>query len=220
MSKKTLAVIAVGIAVVFLFASAGCVSKKRLRTVEQEHAEQMAQANARIDELVENKDGLDKELKLAQDSLAGAQSENKTLAAKAASLKDQLAALESQKAELDKALASGKETEASYQKKVRGLNGLITGLRKDVAEMESQIAAKDEMIASLRESEARLTAASEEQSRQMAALNSEKDDLSATLDKTIAGKKSTTLILGILLALAVILAIVGFVRGRKGPSAA
>ena len=35
----------------------------------------------------------------------------------------------------------------------------------------------------------------------------------------MAGKKSTTLILGVLLALAVILAIIGFVRGgKKGPA--
>jgi chromosome segregation ATPase len=220
MSKKTLAVIAVGIAVAFVFASAGCVSKKRLRTVEQEHAEQMAQANARIDELVEAKDTLDQDLTKTRANLAGAQSENKELMAKAASLKDQLAALESQKAELDQALAAGKETEASYQKKVRGLNGLIAGLRKDVAEMESQIAAKDEMIASLRDSEAKLTAASEDQGRQITALMSDKDNLTAELDKTIAGKKSITLILGILLALAVILAIIGFARGRKTASPA
>ena len=50
----------------------------------------------------------------------------------------------------------------------------------------------------------------------MAALNADKDALSAQLDKTVASKKSTTLILAILLGLAVILAIVGFVRGRKG----
>lgn len=40
----------------------------------------------------------------------------------------------------------------------------------------------------------------------------------AQLTKTIAGKKSTTLILGILLALAVIAAIVGFAR-KRGPAA-
>src|SRR4030066_162616 len=83
-----------------------------------------------------------------------AQSENKQLAAAAASLKDQIAALEGQKAELDKALAAGKETEASYQKKVRGLNGSIAGLKKKAAEMEALIASKEAEIGTLRQNEA------------------------------------------------------------------
>ncbi len=218
MSKRTLVVLVLAIVAVFLMSSTACVSKKRLRTVEQESAERLAEANARIDELSQRGDTLDKSLKETQGALAGAQSETKELAVKAASLKDQLAALEGQKAELDKALAAGKETEESYQKKVRGLNGLIAGLRKDVAEMEDQIAAKDVEIASLKQSEAALMAAAEDQGQKMAALTSEKNDLSAALDKTIASKKSTTLILGILLGLAVILAIVGFARGRKKPA--
>lgn len=215
MSKKTLAVLSLAVAVVFLLSSAGCVSKKRLRAVEQESAQQLAQANARIDDLVQKGDALDKSLKDTQGELAGAQSENKQLAATAASLKDQLASLEAQKAELDKALAAGKETEASYQKKVRSLNGAIGGLKKQVTEMEGQITAKNGEIAALQQSEASLKAAAEEQARKMAALNADKDSLSATLDKTKSSKKSITLILGILLALAVILAIVGFARGRK-----
>jgi chromosome segregation ATPase len=216
MSKKALAVLSLGIAVVFLLSSAGCVSKKRLRTVEEQNAQQLAQANARIDDLVQKNSALDQGLKLAQDKLAAAQSENKQLAAAAASLKDQIAALEGQKAELDKALAAGKETEASYQKKVRGLNGSIAGLKKKAAEMEALIASKEAEIGTLRQNEAALKAAADEQAKKMAALNADKDALQATLDKTIAGKKQTTLILAILLGLAIILAIVGFVRkGRR-----
>ncbi len=218
MSKKTLAVLSLAIIAVFLVSSTACVSKKRLQRVEQESAQQLAQANARIDELVQKSDALDKSLKDTQGALAGAQSENKQFAATASSLKGQLAALEAQKAELDKALAAGKETEASYQKKVRSLNGAIGGLKKQVTEMEAQIAAKDGEIAALKQTEASLLAAAEEQAKKMAALGADKDALAANLDKTIASKKSTTLILGILLGLAVILAIVGFARGRK-PSA-
>ena len=215
MSKRTLAVLSLAAFAVLLVLSPACVSKKRLQRVEQESAAQLAQANARIDELVQKSDALDKSLKDTQGALAGAQNENKQLSAKAASLKDQLTALEAQKAELDKALAAGKETEASYQKKVRSLNGAIAGLKKQVTEMEGQIAAKDGEIAALKQTEASLKAAAEEQARKFAALTADKDALAANLDKTVASKKSTTLVLGILLALAVILAIVGFVKGKK-----
>jgi chromosome segregation ATPase len=215
MSKKTLAVLSLAIAVVFLLSSTACVSKKRLERVEQENAQQMAQANARIDELTKKNETLDKGLTDTQSALAGAQSENKQLASNAASLKDQLAALEGQKTELDKALAAGKETEASYQKKVRSLNGAIGNLRTKVAEMETLIAAKEADIAALQQTEASLKAAAEEQSNKLAALTADKNSLTAELDKTVASKKSTTLILGILLGLAIILALVGFLRGRK-----
>jgi chromosome segregation ATPase len=215
MSKKTLAVLSLAIAVVFLLSSTACVSKKRLERVEQENAQQMAQANARIDELTKKNETLDKGLTDTQSALAGAQSENKQLASNAASLKDQLAALEGQKTELDKALAAGKETEASYQKKVRSLNGAIGNLRTKVAEMETLIAAKEADIAALQQTEASLKAAAEEQNNKLAALTADKNSLTAELDKTVASKKSTTLILGILLGLAIILALVGFLRGRK-----
>lgn len=215
MSKKTLAVLSLAIAVVFLLSSTACVSKKRLERVEQENAQQMAQANARIDDLTKKNETLDKGLADTQSALSGAQSENKQLASTAASLKDQLAALEAQKTELDKALAAGKETEASYQKKVRSLNGAIGNLKTKVAEMETLITAKEAEIAALQQTEASLKAAAEEQNNKLAALTADKNSLTAQLDKTVASKKSTTLILGILLGLAIILALVGFLRGRK-----
>jgi hypothetical protein len=84
--------------------------------------------------------------------------------------------------------------------------------------MESQIAAKDAEIVKLQQSEASLKAAAEEQSRKMAALSADKDALAAQLDKTVSGRKQITLILGVLLALAVILAVVGL--ARKRPAAA
>lgn len=215
MSKKTLTVLTLAVAAVFLLSSVACVSKKRLRAVEEQNAQQMAEANARIDELAQKNDTLDKSLKDTQGALAGAQGENKKLATNVTSLKDQIAGLEGQKAELDKALAAGKETEASYQKKVKALNGSIGALKKNIAEMESLVAAKEAEIAALQQSEAALKAAAEEQAKKMTALNADKDALSAELDKTVASKKQSTLILGILLAVAVILAIVGIVRGRK-----
>jgi chromosome segregation ATPase len=220
MAKKTFAVLFVAAVAVFLLTSAGCVSKKRLRTVEEQNAQQLAQANGRIDELQKKGDGLDKSLKDAQAALAGAESRNGQLTSDVASLKGQLAALEGQKAELDKALAAGQETEASYQKKVRALNGSIATLKKKMTDMEAAIAAKDEEIGSLKQGEAALKAAAEEQSKKMAALSADKDALQTTLDKTAAGKKSITLILGILLALAVVLAVIGFARKGKGTAAA
>jgi chromosome segregation ATPase len=215
MSKRTIAVLTLAVAVVFLLSSVGCVSKKRYKMLEDQSAEQLSQANARIDDLTQKSEALDRSLQNATTALAGAQAENKDLAAKAASLKDQLAGLEAQKAELDKALAAGKETEASYQKKIRSLNGAVAGLKKQMGELESQIAAKDAEIASLQQTEASLKAAAEEQGKKMAALNADKDALSAQLDKTVASKKQTTLILGILLGVAVILALVGLFRKRR-----
>jgi len=81
--------------------------------------------------------------------------------------------------------------------------------------METLITAKEAEIAALQQTEASLKAAAEEQSNKLAALTADKNSLTAQLDKTVASKKSTTLILGILLGLAVILALVGFLRGRK-----
>jgi len=215
MSKKALAVLTLVVAAVFLMSSAGCVSKKRYKTLEEQNAQQLAQANTRIDDLAQKNGALDKSLSDARAALAGAESQNKELTAGVASLKGQISALEGQKAELDKAVAAGKESEESYQKKVRSLNGLIAGLKKKAAEMEAAIAVKDTEISSLQQSEAALKAAAEDQSKKMAALNADKDALTVTLDKTVSSKKSTTLILGILLGLAVILAIVGFLRGKK-----
>ena len=88
-------------------------------------------------------------------------------------------------------------------------------MKKQMAEMESQIAAKDAEIASLQETEASLKAAAEEQGQKMAALNADKDALSVQLDQANASKAKTTWILGILLAVAVILALIGLFRKRR-----
>ena len=47
MSKRTLAILTLAAAVVFLLFSTGCVTKKRYRTLEQHSAEQIAQATPR-----------------------------------------------------------------------------------------------------------------------------------------------------------------------------
>lgn len=218
MSKKVLVILVLAVTAVFLLSTFGCVTKKKYRTLEQQDAEKLAQANAQISDLQQKGEALDKALKETQANLANAESQNKQLAANIASLKDQIAALEGQKAELDKAVAAGKETEASYKKKVSGLNYAIAGLKKKATEMEAAMAAKDSEIAALKQSEAGLKAQGEEQAKKIAGLNTDKDALTAQLNKTVASKKSTTLILGVLLALAVILAIVGFVR-KKAPAA-
>lgn len=218
MSKRILAALILCAAVVFLLTSTGCVTKKRYRTLEQQSAEQLAQANTKIGDLQQKSDALDKSLKDTQANLAAAQDQTKQLTANVASLKDQIAALESQKAELDKAVVAGKETEASYKKKVANLNYALAQLKKKAADQEALITAKDGEIATLKQSEGSLKAQGEDLSKKIAALNTDKDALNAQLTKTIAGKKSTTLILGILLALAVIAAIVGFAR-KRGPAA-
>jgi len=217
-SKRTLAILTLVAAVVFLLITTGCVTKKRYKTLEQQSTEQLAQANAKINDLRQKGEALDKSLKDAQASLTAAQDQNKQLTANVASLKDQIAALESQKAELDKAVAAGKETEESYKKKVGGLNYAIGNLKKKAADMEAAIAAKDGEITGLQKNVADLKAQGEDQVKRIAVLDTDKGDLTTKLNDTIASKKSTTLILGILLALAVILAIVGFLR-KKSPAA-
>ena len=51
MSKRTVAVLTLAVAAVFLLSSVGCVSKKRYKMLEDQSAEQLSQANARIDDL-------------------------------------------------------------------------------------------------------------------------------------------------------------------------
>jgi chromosome segregation ATPase len=218
MAKKKLAVLALGVLAVGLLTMVGCASKKHIATIEDQKA-RLDQASSRINELQQGNEVLNKSLQDTQSLLDRAKVDNQQLSANAASLKDQIAVLENQKAELDKALAAGKETEASYEKKIRGLNGLIAGLKNKAAELEALIAAKDAEISTLKTNEADLKAAAEEQSRKMAALNTDKDALSALMNKTVSGKNRLVLILAVLLGLAVILAIVGFVRGKRGSAA-
>jgi chromosome segregation ATPase len=219
MSKRTLAVLTLAAAAVFLMSATGCVTMKRFHRQQQQDAQQLAEANAKIDDLQQKSEALDKSLKDTQASLVAAEGQNKQLASNVASLKDQITALEGQKAELDKALAAGQETEASYKKKISGLNYALAGLKKKTADMEAEIAAKDTEIGSLKQSEAALKAKSDDQAREIVGLNADKDLLTSNLNKTVAGKRSTTLILGILLAVAVILAIIGFARKPKSPAA-
>jgi chromosome segregation ATPase len=218
MSKKAFVVLTLGVTVVFLLSSAGCVSKKRLRTVEQQNAEQLAQANGRIGELQQANTALENNLKGTQTALDAAKGTNDQLKQSVGSLKDQITGLEGARAELEKAVAAGKETEESLTKQIRGLNGQIAALRKKAAEMEATIAAREGDISSLQQNVASLKAAAEEQSKAMAALNASKDSVSAQLAKTVSDKKTMTLVLGVLLALAIILAIIGFVR-KKGAAA-
>ena len=219
MSKRALAVLTLAVAVVFLVFSTGCVSKKRYKTLEEQNAQQLAQANGRIGELQQANTKLESDIKGVQAALDAAQGTNNQLKQSVGSLKDQIAGLEGTKADLEKAVAAGKETEASLTKRIRGLSGQIAALKKKAAEMEAAITAKDGEIAALQQSVASLKTAAEEQAKAMAALNVSKDAVSADLAKTVAAKKKTTLILGVLLALAVILAIVGFARGGKKSAA-
>jgi len=218
MAKKKLAVLVLGVLAVVLLTMAGCASKKHLATIEGQKV-RLDQANSRINELQQGNEALDKSLQDTKGMLDSARNETEQLSANVASLKDQIAALEGQKAELAGAVAVGKETEESYKIKTRNLNGLISGLKKKVAEMESLIASKDTEISSLQTSEAALKAAAEDQNRKMAALNGEKDALSTRMGKTVSDKNRLIGILAVLLGLAVILAIVGFVRGRKKTAA-
>jgi chromosome segregation ATPase len=220
MSNKKLALLVLGLMAIVLLTSAGCVSKK---THEAKMAEQKAvidQAQNRIAELEKANEALNKGLADSKAALAAAQAENAQLKQEAGSLKNQISALENEKAELDKALAAGKITEENYKKKTQSLNWSIAGLKKDLKEKEAAIAAKDTEISRLQSSEAALKAAAEEQSKKIAALQKEKADLQALMDKTVAGKNTTIYVLGALFVLALILAIVGFSKGRKAASAA
>jgi chromosome segregation ATPase len=97
---------------------------------------------------------------------------------------------------------------------VSGLNWSIAGLKKNLADKEAAITAKDAEISQLQSTEASLKAAAEEQAKKMAALTKDKNDLQALMEKTVAGKNTLIYILVALLAVAVILAIVGFARKR------
>ena len=66
MSKKALAVLTLAVAAVFLLSSIGCVTKKRYRTLEQQDAQKLAQANTQINDLQQKSDMLDKSLKDTQ----------------------------------------------------------------------------------------------------------------------------------------------------------
>jgi chromosome segregation ATPase len=214
MSNKKLALLVLGLMAIVLLTTAGCVSKK---THEAKLAEQKAiidQAQNRIAELEKANEALNKGLADAKAALAAAQNENTQLKQEAGSLKTQISALESEKAELDKALAAGKISEDNYKKRVGNLNWQISGLKKELKDKEAAIAAKDTEISRLQSNEAALKAAAEEQNKKMAALQKEKADLQALLDKTISGKNLYIYILGALFVIALIAAIVGFRKGR------
>jgi len=218
MSNKKLALLVLGLMAVVLLTSAACVSKK---THEAKMAEQKAiidQAQNRIAELEKANEALNKGLADAKAALAAAQSENAQLKSEAGSLKSQISALESQKADLDKALAAGKITEENYKKKVGNLNWKIGQLNKDLKDKEAAIAAKDTEIARLQSSEASLKAAGEEQAKKISALQKEKADLQALMDKTVAGKMTIIYVLAVLFVIALIAAIVGF--RKRGAAAA
>lgn len=211
MAKKNLAFLVLGVIALVLLTAPGCTTKKHLATIEEQKA-QVEKADNRINELQQSNEALDKSLKETRSALEAAQNENSQLKQAVGSLKDQIAGLESQKAELAKTAAADKE---SYNKKTRSLNSQISVLKKDLAEKEARIGSKDAEISQLQTREAALKATADDQSRKMAALNTEKDALSAQLKKTVSGKNLLIGILAVLLGLAVILAVVGFVRSRR-----
>jgi chromosome segregation ATPase len=202
-----------------LLTTAGCMSKKTHLAQIAEKQALIDQAQSRINELQKANDALTKGLADAKAALAAAQNENAQLKQAAGSLKDQIAALEGQKAELDKAVAAGKISEDNYKKKVSSLNWASAKVKKDLADKEAAIAAKDTEISRLQSNEAALKAAAEEQNKKMAALNKDKNDLQALMDKTVSGKNTIIYVLGALFVIALILAIVGFTRKRSGGAA-
>ncbi len=214
MSNKRLALLVVALTVVALVAS-GCVSKKTHVAQMNEKQALIDQANNRIAELQKANDALTKNLADTKAALTAAQDENARLKQEAGAMKDQIAALENQKAELDKAVAAGKVSEDTYKKKVSGLNWAIAKIKKDLADKEAAIAAKDTQISQLQASEASLKATGDDQAKKIAALTKDKNDLQALMEKTVSSKNTLIYVLAALLALAVILAIVGFARRRK-----
>ena len=83
------------------------------------------------------------------------------------------------------------------------------------AEKEALISSKDSEISRLRNNLAELNNTISNQKQQIASLNGEKNALTTQMQETTASKNRTITILAVLLGIAVIVAIAGFVMARK-----
>lgn len=198
----------------FFIYMTSCTPKKHLITIEEQKAKIEA-ANNRIATLEREKAELEKSLGQTQRGLEETRAERVRLKEEVDSLNSKVAGLEKEKADL---LASSKSSEEAAAKRLRSLNIQLNNIRKQIKEKEAELATKEAEISALQMKEATLNKANEENKARIASLNTDMQNLSAKMDKTIAAKNRLIIILIILLAGTVILAVFGLVRKRSQSS--
>ncbi|MCR4396314.1 MAG: hypothetical protein NUW07_06230 [Candidatus Saccharicenans sp.] len=210
MKRKSFSRLLFTISLLIIFFTIGCsqATKKRLVTVEDE----LSKAQARVSTLENEKAQLEQSLTETKKALDEVKAQNGKLQTDLNSLKARLADLEKEKNDL---IAASQKAEVDSSKKVKALNNLIARLRAEAKEKEADIQAKNSEIENLKASEAALKQSDEQNKARIASLNKDMADLTEKMNNEIAKKKRTITILGILLAVAVILAIIGFARKRK-----
>lgn len=191
-----------------------CTPKKHLITIEEQKAKIEA-ANNRIATLEKEKAELDKLLRETQRGLEETRAERVRLKEEVDSLNSKVAGLEKEKADL---LATSKSSEEAATKRLRSLNIQLQNIRKQIREKEAELETKEAEITALQAKEATLSKADEENKARIASLNTDMQNLSTKMDKTIAAKNRLIIILIVLLAGALILAVFGLVRKRSQSS--
>lgn len=211
MKKNPGFMITVAAVMALMMIGAGCASKKHLLKIEQQGAE-IQQSQERIAELQRNNEILTGTLNETKASLAKAEEGRAEADKQITALNSDVSALKSRNEDLSKSMeALNKENEG----KVRRLNGQIYSLRKQQTEKDEQIAAKDGDIASLKSLQASLEGTVSARDQQISRLNEEKASEAAASAKTISGKNLLITILGVLLALAIIVAVFALFKRKK-----
>ena len=211
MKKNPGFMITVAAVMALMMIGAGCASKKHLLKIEQQGAE-IQQSQERIAELQRNNEILTGTLNETKASLVKAEESRSEADKQITALNSDVSALKSRNEDLSKSMeALNKENEG----KVRRLNGQIYSLRKQQTEKDEQIAAKDGEIASLKSLQASLEGTVAARDQQISRLNEEKASEAAASAKTISGKNLLITILGVLLALAIIVAVYALLKRKK-----
>lgn len=211
MKKNPSLMITAAAVMALMMIGAGCASKKHLLKIEQQGTE-IQQSQERIAELQRNNEILTGTLNETKASLAKAEEGRAEADKQITALNSDVSALQSRNEDLSKSMeALNKENEG----KVRRLNGQIYSLRKQQTEKDEQIAAKDGEIASLKSLQASLEGTVSARDQQISRLNEEKASEAAASAKTISGKNLRITILGVLLALAIIVAVYALLKRKK-----
>ncbi len=211
MKKNPSLMITAAVVMALMMIGAGCASKKHLLKIEQQGTE-IQQSQERIAELQRNNEILTGTLNETKASLAKAEEGRAEADKQITALNSDVSALQSRNEDLSKSMeALNKENEG----KVRRLNGQIYSLRKQQTEKDEQIAAKDGEIASLKSLQASLEGTVAARDQQISRLNEEKASEAAASAKTISGKNLRITILGVLLALAIIVAVYALLKRKK-----
>lgn len=211
MKKNPSLMITAAAVMALMMIGAGCASKKHLLKIEQQGTE-IQQSQERIAELQRNNEILTGTLNETKASLVKAEENRSEADKQITALNSDVSALKSRNEDLSKSMeALNKENEG----KVRRLNGQIYSLRKQQTEKDEQIAAKDGEIASLKSLQASLEGTVAARDQQISRLNEEKASEAAASAKTISGKNLRITILGVLLALAIIVAVYALLKRKK-----